>query len=133
MKSINYTIVPSVQGDGGTEEKWHEGKLIMLNEGHGKATVFLGHKAEETIGENGENQKQVRAFAVRVDTPVTRGGIINAAEMEAYGLYTAMDVASFNSSLARKSREDAEDGEVKEHDEFIKQVKQWLDEIGIHG
>ena len=135
MKNINYIVVPS-QEDGTLLENavWKDGKLTMLNEGHGKATIFLDHKSEtvcETIGEETVEKEITRAFAVRMDSPVTRDAAINAAEMEAYGLRTAMDVASFNASLARKARLNAEDAEVAEHDTFVGWVKEELDKIGL--
>lgn len=78
-----------------------------------------------------EIPERVRAFVVEVDNPVTRAKAINASEMLAYNLHDALEVASFNASLARKARiqEDAE--EVREHDEFIAAVKSELTAIGV--
>ena len=92
-----------------------------------KSTVlYLFREQEET-----EEGTQTRAFFVEVENPVTRGKAINAAEMAAYGLHDALEVASFGTSLARKARvhEDAE--EVVAHDEFIQDVKSELTAIGI--
>lgn len=41
------------------------------------------------------------------------------------------DVASFGSSLSRKFRDNPLDSEVKEHDDFIKWVKEELTKIGF--
>ena len=73
----------------------------------------------------------MRTYPIRVDKPISRDVLINAAEMQAFGLVTAMDVASFNASLARKSREGEDNEDVKEHDEFINWVKEELTKIGI--
>lgn len=73
----------------------------------------------------------MNAFPFRVKKPYSRDSAINTAEMEAYSLKTSMQVASFNASLARKSRENPEDEEVKEHDGFIAWVKEELTRIGI--
>jgi len=67
---------------------------------------------------------------MNVPKPVTRAKAINAAEMAAYGLKDAMDVASFNASLARKERMQ-EMEEPEEHDNLISWVKNELTAIGI--
>ena len=63
--------------------------------------------------------------------PMTRAKCINAAEMAAYGLIDAMDVAAFASSLSRKERTGEDLEEVREHDQFIHDVKQELSSLGI--
>lgn len=79
----------------------------------------------------GEDVTQMVGYMIRCAKPATRAMIINAAEMQAYGLVSAMDSASLNASLARKARANAMDPEVLEHDEFIDWVKRGLDEIGV--
>jgi hypothetical protein len=63
--------------------------------------------------------------------PVSRANLICAAEMQAYGLVSSMEVASLGASLSRKYRENNDDPEVKEHDEFIRWVKNGLTAIGM--
>lgn len=88
--------------------------------------------------ENGEEataepttEKRTFAWLVWLTKPLTRSRAINAAEQEAYGLRTAMEVASFNASLARKARLAETAEEVAEHDQFISDVKQELTRIGV--
>lgn len=76
-------------------------------------------------------EKQTFAWLVWVEKPLTRAAAINAAEQSAYGLKTAMEVASFNASLARKARTEEDASEVSEHDEFINEVKAELTRIGV--
>ena len=73
----------------------------------------------------------MKAFAIRLEKPLTKDKAINAAEMEAYGLASAMDVASLNAALARKWRENINDKDVSEHDVFIRWVKAELDKTGL--
>lgn len=75
--------------------------------------------------------KETVAWQVWVDKPLTRPAAINACEQEAYGLKTAMDVASFGASLARKARLGQTLDEVTEHDNFIEEVKKELTRIGV--
>lgn len=102
----------------------------MLNEGR-CSIVYIGHEESTKLDEQGNEETETRAMQIRVDNPVTRGKVINSAEMEAYGLKSSMEVASFNASLARKHRMDPDDNEVIEHDKFIAWVKQELDSIGL--
>ena len=64
-----------------------------------------------------------------MSNPVTRAKAINQAEMLAYDLHDALQVASFNASLARKARNGEDLDEVREHDEFIAEVKAQLSDI----
>lgn len=126
-------------------EIWKNGLFVAqlgdINDKDSIDTLFLLHETEEVfvpvLDENGdmtgedETQTVTRAFTVAVKHPFTRNDIINACEMAAYGLKDAMDVASFTAGLARKSRENANDPEVIEHDEFIEDVKAELDKFGI--
>lgn len=90
---------------------------------HGsKVNVYLFHED----GEDG-----TRAFELTMTAPMTRAKCINAAEMAAYGLIDAMDVAAFASSLSRKERTGEDLEEVREHDQFIHDVKQELSSLGI--
>lgn len=131
----NYVEVPSSKDmDINTSEStWMGNKCISLNEGN-YITVFIDHQSEPVMRNiNGVMQEQtiIRAIPIRVKKPLTRGKLINAAEMDAYNLHTAMDVASYNASLARKSRENETDDEIKEHDDFINFIKDGLTNIGI--
>lgn len=113
---------------------WLNGVLTRFNEGP-KTTLYLFHELTTEIEypEEGDpvEVQVMYAFPVRVDNPIKRDQAINNAEMQRYGLYSAMDVASFNASLARKSRANAKDAEVVEHDEFMELVKQELTRIEV--
>ena len=121
MILINKVIVPSSPGDGVGSLHYKDGKLVSYERGS-VVNVYLFHE------DDGENQ---RAFELTVDVPLTYDKCVNAAEMAAYGLRTAMDVASFNASLARKQRIGEDVGEVQEHDRFIGDVKQELTLLGL--
>lgn len=90
-------------------------------------TLYFFHEDET----DADGETVTRAFAVPVEKPVTRAKAINAAEMEAYGLHDAMEVASFNAALARKWRENPQDAECIEHDQFIEDIKDGLNDMGI--
>ena len=126
-----YVEVPSVPEEDGNDEfsTWLDGKYVFLNEGE-YLQIFLGHRSEEGVL-NEHGNPRVEAMRIRVRASAGREEIINAAEMSAYGLYSAMDVASFTASLARKSRENPDDPEVIEHDDFISWVKGELDKLEI--
>ncbi len=119
----NYVEIPSTIDEDINKDvtTWKDGLMISLDEGD-YITVYIGHEKEDD---------KTSAFPIRVRKPLERDKLINAAEMQAYGLNTSMDVASFNASLARKFRENEDDAEIKEHDEFISWVKSGLDKIGI--
>lgn len=127
MKAINFVQVPSskLEDDNLGKTIWKDDKYISLDEGK-NITIFIGHYTEGS----GENIV-TRAYPIRLDKPITRDKAINSAEMEAYSLNSAMDVASFNASLSKKFREDPEDKEVKDHDELINWVRKELTKIGI--
>ncbi len=99
------------------------------------ATLYFFHEDIEESQENPDGTygppRLTRAFAVPVEKPITRARAINAAEMAAYGLNDAMEVASFNASLARKWRENPQDAECIEHDQFIEAIKDGLNDMGI--
>lgn len=80
---------------------------------------------------NVETSTETAAWQIRVAKPLTRAAAINACEQEAYGLKTAMEVASFNASLARKARTEEDAAEVTEHDNLINEVKAELTRIGV--
>ena len=128
----NYIEVPVSQEDDINKDltTWKDGKCISLDEGT-YITVFVDHSTEIFTDEEGNERIVVKAYPIRVEKPLSRDKLINAAEQQAYGLVTAMDVASFNASLARKSRENEDSEDVKEHDEFISWVKDKLTEVGI--
>lgn len=131
MKELNYIEVPTAHEEdiNAGLTAWKDGKMISMDEGSFK-TLFIGHKTEVRTDEDGEKTVTL-AFPVRVEKPVTRDKVINAAEMAAYDLTSAMDVASFTASLARKSRENEDNEEVSEHDDFIAWVKEELNGIGL--
>ena len=125
----NYVEVPAKMELDINKEltNWVDGKYISIDEGS-HITVYIAHFVES---QNELGDDVVKAYPIRIEKPLSRDSIINAAEMQAYGLATAMDVASFNASLARKSREGEDNSDVKEHDEFISWVKDELTKIGI--
>src|SRR5574344_2121970 len=120
----NYVEVPFLmeQDINQGESTWREGKYISINDGT-QVTVYIAHYIEQSTSVDGNTINTMRAYPIRVDKPISRDVLINAAEMQAYGLVTAMDVVSFNASLARKSREGEDNEDVREHDEFISWVK----------
>lgn len=133
---INYIEVPSKMEEDINRGKttWRNGKCVMLDEGR-HAMVYIGHKEEtrhdvSTEGEASEWQATM-AFPVRVKKPLTKAKAVNAAEMQAYALADALEVASLAASLSRKHRENINDLDVKEHDEFIAWVKRELDASGL--
>lgn len=119
--TINKVIVPTSTGDGQGRLNYHDGKLVSYEHGS-VVNVYLFHE------QDGED---VRAMEVTMTAPMTRAKCINAAEMAAYGLQNAMDVAAFASSLSRKERTGEDLDEVREHDQFIHDVKQELSSLGI--
>lgn len=105
----------------------------ILDEGEA-VTVYLDIHKEKAWRQEGEDNIETEitvGYPVRCNKPISRDALINSAEMLAYGLRDAMASASFNASLARKWRENPGDSEVKEHDDFIKWVKDELTDIGI--
>lgn len=137
MLEINYTEVPVTVAEDVNRDltTWRDKRCVALDEGT-HVTFYIFHRDKEIAERDPETdsvttRQGAEAFAVRVAKPVTRDMAINAAEMEAYGLHSAMEVASFNASLARKSRANADDAEVAEHDLFISEVKAALTEIGV--
>lgn len=118
---IDKVIVPEHTGDGNGKIYSKDGKVVRYEHGS-KVNVYLFHEE----GEDG-----TRAFELTMTAPMTRAKCINAAEMAAYGLIDAMDVAAFASSLSRKERTREDLEEVREHDQFIHDVKQELSSLGI--
>lgn len=104
----------------------------IMNEGRKHASVYIGHEQRVTTDEEGNETTELYAMQIRVTKPLTRAKAINQAEMLAYRLTSALEVASFGTSIARKARENAEDEEVVEHDQFIAYVKEELTAIGIN-
>ena len=119
--NINKVIVPESTGDGGGRLNYHDGKLVSYEHGS-VVNVYLFHE------QDGDN---VRAMELTMTAPMTRAKCINAAEMNAYGLIDAMDVASFASSLSRKERIGEDLQEVQEHDQFIQAVKAELTSLNV--
>lgn len=137
--SIPTIIVPSTQDDDPNPNisAWKDGKLIRLELGKNKAQLYIGHTSEEVPTYSEEDGSETgtetitRAFVFDVEKPITRAKAINAAEAEVYGLKSVSEQASFNASLARKSRNNEDVSEVEDHDNFIDWVKEELDSIGI--
>lgn len=130
MISLNKEIVVNEATTEGDVVK--NGRLLQSGKPAARyTTLYFFHEEEENSEAEGMPDNVSRAFAVPIEKPVTRARAINAAEMEAYGLRDAMDVASFNASLARKWRENPSDMECIEHDQFIEAVKQELTAMGI--
>lgn len=120
MIQLEKNIIPSLESDDKTLVI-RGGKVVSQDLGTHEL-IFISH--EET--ESGD----IIATQLKVRKPVTRGKLINQAEMDAYGLQDAMDVASFGTSLSRKARINPADPEVIEHDEFISWIKNELNSIG---
>jgi hypothetical protein len=142
MLVINKQPVPSTTQEDtnyGNGSSWAGNLYASLEDGANHRILFLFHEEQEVfqseVQEDGTEESklkvQVVAFPLRLELPITRAKAINAAEMQAYNLKDALEVASFNASLARKSRENSQDEEVVEHDQFINQVKDYLTKIGI--
>lgn len=142
MEKLQRVQLPAVQAEDINSEFtiWRNGRLISIDEGD-YVSLFIDHKdaVELLWSEQSEENNEVEplehnvvyAQHIRVPKPLTRAMAINAAEMSAYGLNNAMEVASFNASLSRKSRTNETDEEVAEHDAFISWVKNELTKIGI--
>lgn len=137
MRELRKTRVPYSLAEDFTKEQsvWKNGKYVMCK-GTITDTYYIGHETSEEIEDlpsedeqTQEKKKVCRAFAIEVKKGATKSEIINSAEMIAYDLKNAMEVASFNASLSRKYRENSKDKECKEHDEFIEWVKEELNAI----
>ena len=120
---IDKVIVPESIGDGVGQLNYHDGKLVSYEHGS-VVNVYLFHE---------QDGEQVRAMEITMSMPMTYDKCLNAAEMAAYGLRTAMDVAAFAASLARKQRTGEDAAEVAEHDAFMNDVKDELASLGIGG
>lgn len=129
--SLNYQEIPTTRKDDYNKErtKWIGDRLVSMDCG-GMMLVYVGHHTETVNDEEGNSVEKSYAWPIEAKHPVSRASIINAAEMQAYGLTSAIDIASFAGSLSRKYREDVTDPEVKEHDEFIRWIKEELDKSG---
>ena len=114
----------------GPNLKYYNGKVIS-SEQEDAIILYIGHASEDVVGEDGAPAQQTRAFCFPVQKPLTRARAINAAEMAAYGLKDAMEVASFAAGLARKQREGRDMDEVADHDSFMSWVQSELTSCGI--
>lgn len=132
MKAINYIEVPASEAEDMNRGKttWRNGRMVSIDEGNA-VTLYIGHADQERTDAEGEPRTAVVAFPIRVEKPLTKDKAINAAEMEAYGLASPMDVAALNAALSRKWRENMNDPEVSAHDAFIRWVKAELDATGL--
>lgn len=139
MINLNYIEIPSSvdNDDNKGKTRWVDGRCVSLDIG-GSVLLYLGHKTyvnDSYVGGDGNviSKTITEAFPVKLDKPVSRDKAIIAAEVAAYGLASAYDVASLGASLARKFRDNPEDKEVLDHDMFISWVKIELDKIGLKG
>lgn len=119
--NINKVIVPDSIGDGVGRLSYKDGKVVVYEHGR-KVSVYLFHE---------DDGEAVRAFEVTMEAPLTFEKCVNAAEMAAYGLRTAMDVASFGASLSRKQRTGEDAADIQEHDTFMAEVKDELERLGL--
>lgn len=133
MKNLNKIEVPSTveQDFNSANSVWKNGKL-MIQRGTIHDVYFIGHESRtitevlevderETITRQG-----VFAFPIEVKKPASYGDVVNAAERQAYAIFSDEEAISFTASLSRKYREDNQDAEVLEHDQFIAYVKSEL-------
>lgn len=133
MKELNKIEIPAsvAQDFNSANSVWKNGKL-MIQRGTVRDTYFIGHEIR-TVTEVPEGQESehitreaVFAFPVEVKKPAAYGDVVNAAERQAYALFSDEAAISFTASLSRKYRENNQDAEVIEHDQFIAYVKQEL-------
>lgn len=133
MKELNKIEIPAsvAQDFNSANSVWKNGKL-MIQRGTVRDTYFIGHETR-TVTEVPEGQESepitreaVFAFPVEVKKPAAYGDVVNAAERQAYALFSDEAAISFTASLSRKYRENNQDAEVIEHDQFIAYVKQEL-------
>ena len=122
MKELNKEMIPLASN--ATPSDVIVDGFIAIMKGHQYDTICLFPECSDV-------EESDLAFTYLVARPYGRDAAINAAEMAAYGLHDAMDVASFNAALARKWREQVDDPECVDHDEFIRAVKNELTRIGI--
>ena len=133
MKELNKIEIPaSVAQDFNSDNSvWKNGKR-MIQRGTVRDVDFIGHETK-TITEVQEGQESepitreaVFAFPIEVKKPANYGDVVNAAERQAYAIFSDEAAISFSASLSRKYRENNQDAEVLEHDQFIAYVKQEL-------
>lgn len=110
-------------------------KLVISTDGI-EDTYYLFHEVRqtfrpETVLEEGDNyvEKDVPyevtyALAVTVPSPATYESVVDAVERKVFNLKSDSESISFNASLARKSRINPDDSEVREHDDFMNSVLQ---------
>lgn len=111
------------------------GKLIMVK-GITEDTYYIKHEVKRVYvpelqpDEEGKYhevsvlKERLYAMPVTVPHPATYEAVIDAIERKAYGLKSDAAAMSFTASLARKSRINPDDPEVKEHDEFMNSILQ---------
>lgn len=134
MKELNKIEIPSAmaQDFNLANSVWKNGKL-MIQRGTVRDVYFIGHETRTVIepsevegSEEPITRQAVFAFPIEVKKPVTYGDVVNAAERQAYAIFSDEAAISFTASLSRKYRENNQDAEVLEHDQFIAYVKQEL-------
>lgn len=132
MKELNKIEIPAsvAQDFNFANSVWKNGKL-MIQRGTVRDVYFIGHETK-TVTEVQEGSEEpitrqaVFAFPIEVKKPVTYGDVVNAAERQAYAIFSDEAAISFTASLSRKYRENNQDAEVLDHDQFIAYVKQEL-------
>ena len=133
MKELNKIEIPAsvAQDFNSANSVWKNGKL-MIQRGTVRDTYFIGHEIRTVteVPEGQESEPITReaafAFPIEVKKPAAYGDVVNAAERQAYALFSDEAAISFTASLSRKYRENNQDAEVIEHDQFIAYVKQEL-------
>ena len=133
MKELNKIEIPAsvAQDFNSANSVWKNGKL-MIQRGTVRDTYFIGHETrtvtEVQKGQESEpiTREAVFALPIEVKKPATYGDVVNAAERQAYAIFSDEAAISFTASLSRKYRENNQDAEVLEHDQFIAYVKQEL-------
>lgn len=136
MKELNKIEIPSAmaQDFNLANSVWKNGKL-MIQRGTVRDVYFIGHETRTVIepseveGSEPVTRQGIFAFPIEVKKPANYGDVVNAAERQAYGLFSDEAAISFSASLGRKYRENNQDAEVLEHDQFIAYVKEELASI----
>lgn len=136
MKELNKIEIPSAmaQDFNLANSVWKNGKL-MICRGTVRDVYFIGHETRTVIepseveGSEPVTRQGIFAFPIEVKKPANYSDVVNAAERQAYGLFSDEAAISFSASLGRKYRENNQDAEVLEHDQFIAYVKEELASI----
>ena len=136
MKELNKIEIPSAmaQDFNLANSVWKNGKL-MIQRGTVRDVYFIGHETRtvtelsEVGGSEPVTRQGIFALPIEVKKPANYSDVVNAAERQAYGIFSDEAAISFSASLGRKYRENNQDAEVLEHDQFIAYVKEELASI----